>query len=72
MKSNQKMIEFVFEGVRYQCDESACKKNKIRLPDGRVIAAAEWIEVIPPYPEGLHAIEKVNIIDMIVSDATIV
>jgi len=49
-------IKFKFEGCAYTAPESFYETNRFTLPDGRVIAAREWAETMPPRPVKLHVV----------------
>lgn len=50
-------ITFLWEDRLYACPQSAFERNRILLPDGRILAATSWFESLPPKPGGLHVIE---------------
>lgn len=49
-------IIFGYEGKVYSVGYEAYDKNRIVLPDGRVLEAGGWLESLPPQPTGLYEV----------------
>lgn len=48
------MIIFTFDGKKYSAGMDFYEKNRVVLPDGRVLEAGMWLERLPPIPQNLH------------------
>lgn len=46
-------IEFEFEGTKYVVGSQAYERDRIVLPDGRVLKVVTWLESNPPQPKVL-------------------
>ena len=60
-KIDEEMIVFEFEGITYECSQLAYRKNKIVLPDGKVLEADDWFEGLPPQPSGLIVVDELPV-----------
>lgn len=56
---DKKVLKFSFEGVSYIAStDDFYETNRVRLPDGRIVAAKGWAERMPPIPVGLHEVDS--------------
>ena len=55
-RAEARPIGFTFEGVEYKCSIDAYDSNRIKLPDGRIIAADGWYDTMPPSPIKLSVV----------------
>jgi len=59
-QSGSPNITFEFEGQKYVCPAEAYDLSHIVLPDGRILSVNTWLESIPPQPQQIEVIGRIN------------